>query len=70
MTPVDLSYIHETPSDAQEQAIKDAVEGACFIAIIAYLESLAKNMEDNKIEAVNVPTLRALAAELQTMVAQ
>ena len=67
---LDLSYINEQPSDAQEQAIKDAVENACFIAIIAYLESLAKNMEDNKIEAVNVPTLRALAAELQTMVAQ
>ena len=67
---LDLSYINEQPSDAQEQAIKDAVESACFIAIIAYLESLAKNMEDNKIEAVNVPTLRALAAELQTMVAQ
>ena len=67
---LDLSYLSEQPSDAQEQAIKDAVEQACFIAIVAYLESLAKNMEDNKIEAVNVPTLRALAAELQTMVAQ
>ena len=67
---LDLSYINEQPSDAQEQAIKDAVEIACFIAIVAYLESLAKNMEDNKIEAVNVPTLRALAAELQTMAAQ
>ena len=67
---LDLSYLSEQPSDAQEQVIKDAVEQACFIAIIAYLESLAKNMEDNKIEAVNVPTLRALAAELQTMAAQ
>ena len=70
MPPIDLSYINETPDAAQEQAIKDAVEQACFIAIVAYLESLADNMENNKIEAVNVPTLRALAAELQTMVAQ
>jgi hypothetical protein len=62
----DLSYLTEQPSEAQEQAIKDAVENACFTAIIAYLEGLANNMEDNKIETLNVPTLRALAAELQT----
>ena len=70
MTPVDLSYIHETPIDAQEQFIKDAIEDACFVAIIAYLESLADNMEDKKIETLNVPTLRALAAELSARNAQ
>jgi len=70
MSPTDLSYINETFSAAEEQAIKDAVENACFIAIVAYLESLADNMEDNKIEALNVPTLRALAAELQTKIAE
>ena len=67
---LDLSYLSEKPSEAQEQAIKDAVEKACFIAIISYLESLADNMENNKIEAVNVPTLRALIVELQTKTAQ
>jgi hypothetical protein len=66
----DLSYLTEQPSEAQEQAIKDAVEQACFIAIVAYLESLADNMEDNKIETLNVPTLRALAAELSAKTVQ
>jgi len=70
MTPVDLSYINETLSADEEQVIKDAVENACFIAIVAYLDSLADNMEDNKIEALNVPTLRALAAELSAKTAQ
>jgi hypothetical protein len=65
MSPIDLSYINETPSTAQEQAIKDAVEQACYDAIISYLESLADNMEGNEIETLNVPTLRALAAELK-----
>ena len=62
---LDLSYINETFSAAEEQVIKDAVENACFIAIVAYLDSLADNMEGNKIETLNVPTLRALAAELK-----
>lgn len=66
----DLSYLTEQPSEAQEQAIKDAVEQACFIAIVAYLESLADNMKDNKIETLNVPTLRALAAELSAKTVQ
>ena len=67
---LDLSYLAEQPGEAQEQAIKDAVEQACYSAIISYLESLADNMEDNKIETLNVPTLRALAAELQTKIAE
>ena len=70
MTPVDLSYIHETPSADQEQAIVEAVQQACYIAIISYLESLADSMENNKIETLNVPTIRAMAAELQTKTAQ
>jgi hypothetical protein len=67
---LDLSYIHATPDESQEQAIKDAVEQACYSAIISYLESLADNMEDNKIETLNVPTLRALAAELSAKTVQ
>jgi hypothetical protein len=67
---LDLSYLAEQPSDAQEQAIVEAVQQACYSAIISYLESLADSMEDNKIETLNVPTIRVMAAELQTKTAQ
>jgi hypothetical protein len=58
---VDLSYINEQPSEAQEEAIRNAVEQECIRAIASYLNEVADTMDANGIEALNVPSLRAMA---------
>jgi DNA polymerase I-like protein with 3'-5' exonuclease and polymerase domains len=58
---LDLSYINEQPSEAQEEAIKRAVETECLRAISMYLTEVADAMEANGIETLNVPSLRAMA---------
>ena len=60
----DLSYLTEQPSEAQEDAVKLAVEQECIRAITVYLTEVADTMESNNIEAINVPTLRAMAQEM------
>jgi hypothetical protein len=67
---LDLSYINEQPSEAQEQAIIEAVNEACLIAIIQYLQEMADAMVANNIPALNEPTIRAMVVELQTKTAQ
>jgi hypothetical protein len=62
---LDLSYINEQPSEAQEQAIMQAVERECLRAISAYLTEVADKMESSNIETLNVPTLRAMALVLR-----
>ena len=61
---LDLSYINEQPSEAQEEAVQKAVEFECLRAIVTYLTEVADTMEANQIETLNVPSLRAMAAEL------
>ena len=61
---MDLSYIHEIPSEEQEKAVKKAVQEECLRAIIMYLTEVADTLDANKIETLNVPTLRAMAQEL------
>jgi hypothetical protein len=61
---VDLSYINEQPSEAQEDAVKLAVEQECIRAISVYLTEVSDTMEANNIETLNVPTLRAMAQEM------
>jgi hypothetical protein len=61
---MDLSYINEIPSEAQEEAVQKAVEFECLRAIITYLTEVADAMDANQIETLNVPSLRAMAAEL------
>jgi hypothetical protein len=61
---LDLSYINEQPSEAQETAVRKAVEQECLRAISNYLEEVAETMDTNGIESLNVPTLRAMAQEL------
>ena len=61
---MDLSYINEIPSEAQEEAVQKAVEYECLRAIVTYLTEVADAMEANQIETLNVPSLRAMAAEL------
>ena len=69
MTPVDLSYIHATPNESQEQAIQEAVNEACLNAIIQYLTEVAEAMEANDIPALNLATLHAMTAELSAKTA-
>ena len=61
---LDLSYIHDAPSEAQEEAVHKAVEQECIRAIAAYLNEVADAMDANGIESINALSLRAMAAEL------
>ena len=63
---IDLSYINEQPSEAQEKAIREAVEKECLKAIAMYLSQIADTMDTQKIETLNVPTIRAMALEMKT----
>jgi hypothetical protein len=61
---LDLSYLTELPSEAQEKAVQQAVEFECIRAIVQYLTEVADTLDANSIETLNVPTLRAMAQEL------
>jgi hypothetical protein len=61
---LDLSYITEQPSEAQEDAVKKAVEAECIRAISTYLTEVADTMDANSIEFLNSVSLRAMAEEL------
>jgi len=67
---LDLAYLAEQPSEAQEQAIQDAVNEACLNAIIQYLTEVAETMEANDIQTLNLATLHAMTAELKNKTAQ
>ena len=60
---LDLSYINEQPSEAQEEAIKQAVINECYRSIATFLTEVADTMDANQIETLDVPSLRAMAAE-------
>lgn len=62
---LDLSYINEIPSEAQEDAVKRAIEQECYKAIYSYLDNLADLMETKNIETLNVPTIRAMSVEMK-----
>ena len=62
--PVDLSYLTELPSEAQEDAVRKAVEQECIRAIATYLSEVADAMETNGIETLNAPSIRAMAETL------
>jgi hypothetical protein len=61
---LDLSYINEQPSEAQEEAVRKAVEQECIRAISTYLSEVADAMETNGIETLNAPSIRAMAETL------
>ena len=65
---IDLSYINEEPSEAQEDAVQKAVERECLKAIQLYLTQIADTMDAQNIETLNVPTIRAMALEMETRV--
>jgi hypothetical protein len=60
---LDLSYLSEMPSEAQEEAVRKAVEAECIKAIATYLNEVADTMEANKIESLSTDALRAMAAQ-------
>lgn len=60
---LDLSYLSEQPSDAQEEAVKRAVEAECMRAIATYLIEVADTMDANGIENLNSASLRAMAEQ-------
>ena len=61
---LDLSYLSEAPSEAQEEAIRKAVEAECLRAISAYLEEVATAMDANGIESIGSVALRAMSEAL------
>lgn len=60
---LDLSYLAEQPSEAQEEAVKKAVEAECIRAIATYLNEVADAMDANSIESLNSVSLRAMAEQ-------
>ena len=62
---LDLSYLASQTSEAQENAIQEAVNEACLNAIIQYLQEVAEAMETNDIQTLNLATLHAMTAELK-----
>jgi hypothetical protein len=66
---LDLSYINEQPSEAQEAAVQRAVEKECLKAIGMYLNQIADTMLDKGIETLNVPTIQAMAQEMEARAA-
>jgi hypothetical protein len=61
---LDLSYINNQPSEAQEEVVQKAVEFECLRAIVTYLTEVADTLDANSIETLNVPSLRAMAEQL------
>lgn len=60
---LDLSYINEQPSEAQEEAVKKAVETEIIRGIVTYLNEVADTMDANGIETLNPTALRAMAEQ-------
>jgi hypothetical protein len=67
---LDLSYLAEQPSEAQEEAVKRAVEAECMRAIAVYLNEVADTMDANSIETLNSTSLRAMAEQFNQRLTQ
>jgi uncharacterized protein YggE len=61
--PQDLSYINEQPSEAQEEAITQAVGNAILQAMADYLNEIADTMVSNNIKTLNAETIRAMSEQ-------
>lgn len=69
--PIDLSYLATLkgkPTEDEEKLFNDAVHKECLRAIQLYLVQIAEQMDANKIETLNVPTIRAMADEMEIRV--
>lgn len=65
---LDLSYLNEQPSEAQEEAIKKAIEKECLKAVSAYLVQLTDIMKTNNIASLTEEQLLAMSNELNLRV--
>ena len=61
---LDLSYLAEQPSEAQEIAVRKAVEQECLRAISTYLGEVADTMDTNNIPHITADNLRSMASTL------
>jgi hypothetical protein len=61
---LDLSYLAEAPSEAQEEAVREAVEKECLRAISTYLTEVAATMDTNNIPHITADNLRSMASTL------
>ena len=61
---LDLTYLAEAPSEAQEEAVRKAVEAECLRAIIAYLTEVSETMDTNNIPHITAENLRSMASTL------
>jgi len=61
---LDLSYLTEQPSEAQEEAVRQAVEAECLRAISTYLEEVATTMDANNVPHITADNLRSMASIL------
>jgi hypothetical protein len=68
--PEDLSYLLETPSEEEEQRVREAVEAECMRAIATYLNEVADTMDANGIETLNAASLRAMADQFNQRLTQ
>ena len=62
----DLSFIHDRNNEEEEQRVQKAVEKECLKAIGMYLNQIADTMLAQNIETLNVPTIQAMAQEMET----
>lgn len=62
--------MEQTQFTEEELAIKREVEVACMNAIVAYLTEVADTMVANKMLALTVTDLRAMADAMQQRVSQ
>jgi hypothetical protein len=67
---LDLSYLADKPSEAQEKALQAAIAKACIDSIVQYLTEVADTMVANNIPALNEPTIRAMIAAFQNQNAE
>ncbi len=58
-----LPYISEQPSEAQEEAITQAVGNAILQAMADYLNEIADTMVSNNIKTLNAETIRAMSEQ-------
>jgi hypothetical protein len=61
----DLSYMNEQPSEAQEEAIRKAIEQECLKAVYMYLSQLADAMEANNLPPLDAVNLRGMAGVMK-----
>jgi uncharacterized protein YggE len=66
--PQDLSYINEQPSEAQEEAITQAVGNAILQAMADYLNEIADTMVSNNIKTLNAETIRAMSEQFTNQI--